>query len=355
MSGNCMISLKSPFSFLLLCFCLSVFPLQAKVGSVPAPQSVSAPSVKTASPSLPEKKAEKPAAGKKKLHIRIPPEQQKFFRELAIVLDSIRKNAPHTAKKIDELLKKDSSAFVRHFLHGTKTGIVTITVTEGEKKIVVQPRKKIQKNSRSFYAEDLSKGRIKYIFLPDFSDVGTKKCIDLLQTLPAVAAGIVLDLRSCDDYTSRNADLIIRHLRKFVTQKAGERKGHSPVLAVICGKGTKGNGEVLIHILRKIPGVISVGAATHGQPFIVKPLPLKIIHTPPKNVKGENVKKKIMHILVPVIPEQWKDVPPASIVPQIRTETVPVYQKEKIPVEKDPALRVASDLLLSMSVLNGGK
>ena len=350
-----MILLKNPFSLLLLCFCLSAFSLQAKVGSSAAQKKEVVPSAKTASPALPEKKAENKTSGKKKLHIQIPPEQQKFFRELAIVLDSIRKNSPHTGKVIDELLKKDSPGLVRHFLQGTKTGIITVTVTEGEKKVVVQPRKKSLKERKSFYSEDLSNGRLKYIFLPDLSAASVKKCTDALPELSGSSSGIVLDLRDCNDYSSRNTELLIGHFGKIVREKAGSRNGNRIVLAVITGKGTKGNGEILAHTLRKLPGVITVGAATCGQPFIVKVLPLKILHTSPDETEGGKAKKKIMHILVPVIPDKWKDIPPASVAPQIRTETMPVYQKEKVAVEKDPALRVASDLLLSMNILHNGK
>ena len=355
MSGNCMILLKNPFSFLLLCFLLSAFSLHAKVGSQAAQQKDPVPSAKAVSPALPEKKAENKTSGKKKLQIPIPPEQQKFFRELAVVLDSIRKNSPHTGKVIDELLKKDSPGLVRHFLQGTKTGIITVTVTEGEKKVVVKPRKKSQKEKRNFYSEDLSNGRLKYIFLPDLSDANVKKCMDTLPEIPGSSSGIILDLRGCNDYASRSMDLLTGYFGKLLRKNAGSGDKNRFFLAVITGKDTKGNGEILAYILRKLPGVITVGAATSGQPFIVKVLPLKIVHTSPDENKGGKAKKKIMHILVPVIPDKWKDIPPESIIPQIRTETMPVYQKEKVSVEKDPALRVASDLLLSMNILRKGK
>ncbi|MBR2905412.1 MAG: hypothetical protein IKC08_05890 [Lentisphaeria bacterium] len=357
MDGKGMLFLKKNFSLPLLCICLAAFSLDAKVGGVPVQQKNSLPSAKTVSPAPQAKKTENKTSGKKKLQIQIPAEQQKFFRELAIVLDSIRKNSPRTGKVIDELLKKDSPGLVRHFLQGTKSGIVTITVTEGEKKIIVQPRKKVQKGRRAFYTEELSGGKLKYIFLPDLTSANVKKCADILESFPASSAGIVLDLRNCDDYaSSSHTDLFIRHFGNFVQKKGVLQNGDNRVvLAVITGKGTKGNGEIAAYSLRKTPGVITVGAATCGQPFIVRPLPLKIVHASAERTNGGKAKKKIMHILVPVIPDKWKDIPPASIVPRIRTVAEPLYEKGKVPVEKDPALQVASDLLLSMNILHKSK
>ncbi|MBP5183411.1 MAG: hypothetical protein J6331_10345, partial [Lentisphaeria bacterium] len=82
-----------------------------------------------------------------------------------------------------------------------------------------------------------------------------------------------------------------------------------------------------------------------------RPLPLKFSHTPSagKGVPGE---RKVMRFLVPVIPEKWKNVPPSAVRPRIRTKVLPMYGEggETSP-DKDPSLRIASDLLLSLDAM----
>ncbi|MBR2364166.1 MAG: hypothetical protein IKA79_03095 [Lentisphaeria bacterium] len=344
MAGMKFISLKKNIFLPLFCFCFSVFHLEAKIGSVPVQgESSASPAVLPAAVSA-KKKAGDRTSGKVKLQIQIPPEQQKFFRELSIILDSIRKTSPHTGKVVDELLKKDSFAVIRDFLQGSKAGIVCITVEEGEKKVVLRPRGKSSGNGKNFYREDLSDGKLRYIFLPDLSDGSIQKCVTALDGHSSCEGGIVLDLRKCDDYNPVHLDLAVRLFRELALK--GKKHGR-PSLAVITGSGTKGNGEILAWTLKQESGVISVGSMTGRQPFVLRPLPLKITHTVSGGTK-EKVKKKFMRILVPVIPDKWKEVSLTGIIPQIRTGTVPLYRDGADSPEKDPALRIASDLLLSL-------
>lgn len=297
-------------------------------------QSASLPAVKKTLPP-----AKKPSA---KRSIVISPEEQKFFRELALIFDSIRKSSPQTGKKLDEQLKRDSLSVIRDLLQTRKLGIVTLTVTPGRKKVVLK-KKPLQKQ-KIFFTEELSGNKILYIFLPDLSLKNFEMSEKALKKRSASVKGVIVDLRLCDDYKSPYTEKFLR----LFSDLSG-KKSHT---AILTGNGTKGFGEILAWQLKNSPTILSVGTPTRGQPFILRRAPVTMRQAvPDKKQPGKLKITRVMHILVPVIPEQWKNVPAAKVIPKVRTKSQNIYALERKSPAKDPALQAASDLLLSLDVI----
>ncbi|MBO4304726.1 MAG: hypothetical protein J6A21_09100, partial [Lentisphaeria bacterium] len=319
----------------------SLSPSPGKEGKSAVPQPPAPPP-----PASPEKKSgkeeEKKSAPK-------PTEQQKFFATLSLVLDSVRRSSPRTGKVLDEKLRNDPFSLIRNFLQGSGTGIVCVTVSPGAGKIGATRRKGVS-GGRKFSSENLYGGKILYIFLPDLSAKSCEKCLEALNELPGTLAGIVLDLRKCSSYGTGHIPPLLRKFREIVERKEGGKTG--PLrLAVLTGNGTKGAGELLSFRLKSFPNVLLAGTPTFGQPFLLRPLPLTLTHTPPAKQGAVPGEKKVMRILVPVIPAGWENVPPAAVRPQIKTKDFPLYGEENnVSPDKDPSLRIASDLILSMEV-----
>lgn len=267
----------------------------------------------------------------------IPPSMQKFVRELSLVLTSLQKNSPHSAKKLAATLEKESLENLRLLLENNESGIKCILTVPGQKKLIV---KKTPEQKRTvFFSENLYDQKIFYIVLPDLSKESFEKFTASLKEKNRQCKGVILDLRKCSSYKG-DPELFIRSIPKI----------SSPVFSCLIGPETCGDGEIFAHAISKISGSILIGSPTKGQPFVLRTLPLKLAHAVPgKN--GKFALKKLMYILVPVIPEKWKEIPPVKVKPRIRTKITPLYVKGTLSPDQDPALRIGADLLLSLDIV----
>ena len=280
---------------------------------------------------------EKKVSGKKKKSI--PPPLQKFVRELSLVLESLQKHSPQTAEKLFLSFEKESLELLQTLLQNGDSGVKCLLTVPGQKKVLVKKNSPEQKKI-SFYSEKLCEDRLLYIVLPDLSRQNFEKYAVLLKENSSSCKGIIFDLRFCNSFKG--------HPELFLQSMQKRRDGL--FIALLTGSGTCGDGEIFAASSSKFAKVILIGAPTKGQPFILRPLPLKLAHGEPgKN--GKYQLKKLMQFLVPVIPEKWKDIPPKPVLPGIRTKISPVYKHGAAIPGQDPALRIASDLLLSLNVV----
>lgn len=343
------ISAQIPKSFLfILSFCLffPFLPLSGKVLKEGKKGNFSLPTEKTPlkNPSQTVDGKEKKKEIKKgsiKTTIPVSEGQKRFFRDLAIILELMRKSSPETAEKLEQRLKTDPSGVMKDFLSGMKCGIFCVTVSPGENKKSI--RKKPLQEEKKFFAERLYKEKILYFRLPDLSPEVVGKVFREMKNF--VRNGkIVLDLRDCQDYRK---DTALEKLFQNMTLRASGGKRNAPTTALLIGNMTKGNGEIFAYKAAKLPGVILMGHPTFGQPFLLRRLPMTMV----KKSSAAGGKTKVMHILVPQIPEHYKKIPAGKISPRIRTKFSPVYKKNTDILEKDTTLRIACDLLLSMNIM----
>lgn len=243
----------------------------------------------------------------------------KFFRDLKTVSPSLYERL----KQDPGLWEKMISAAVPDMVPAEKTP----TSTPAEK-AHLYPARLIAQNT-VFYAR-----------IDRIDEEALQKLIEEMRTTARIAnrpIGAILDLRSADDGDFAS---VARFVALFTPKT--EEKMHffqKIPLAVLCGKKTNGPAELLTILLERSRLGISLGEPRAGKIF---PLKEAII----------NGRKW----LVPELPHFAKDVPFGKHTPMIHCAAypqIPFDQIGKIPIESDPAIRRATDLLRSLHAIRG--
>ena len=197
-----------------------------------------------------------------------------------------------------------------------------------------------KKNLRPYPAKLIAQNTIFYARIDRINEEALQKLMEDMRTAARIAnrpVGAILDLRSadCGDFES-----VARFVSLF-TPKPGKKMHffQKIPLAVLCGKKTEGPAELLTILLERSRLGISIGEPGAGNVF-------------PRKEMEFNGRKW----LVPEIPDFAKDVPFGAHTPVINCPAypqIPFDQIGKVPIENDPTIRRATDLLRSLHAIRG--
>lgn len=186
----------------------------------------------------------------------------------------------------------------------------------------------------------IAQNTVFYARVDRIDEESLQKLMEEMRTTARIANrpfGAILDLRSADDGNTESVDRFVA----LFTPKP-EKKMHffqKIPLAVLCGKKTNGPAELLTILLERSRLGISIGEPGAGN---VLPRKEAII----------NGRKW----LIPELPHFAKDVPFGKHTPMIHCAAypqIPFDQIGKVPIESDPAIRRAIDLLRSLHAIRG--
>ena len=195
-------------------------------------------------------------------------------------------------------------------------------------------------STRLYPAKLISQNMIFYARIDRIDEEALQKLMEEMRITARLAnrpVGAILDLRSadCGDFES-----VARFVALFTPKP--EKKMHffqKIPLAVLCGRKTSGPAELLTILLERSRLGISIGEPGAGNVFPRKEMEL-------------NDRKW----LVPEIPDFAKDVLFGTHTPVISCTAypqIPFDQIGKVPMENDPAIRRATDLLRSLHAIRG--
>lgn len=254
------------------------------------------------------------------------------------VLDRIADNDPSFFKNESSVNQgKIIEGFVKSLNSGidyVKPGVKPETL-EGEN----------ETNADPFPGVTLSVNRFFYLRIDSFSSANfakAKEDCEAVSRLQNQPKGVIVDLRNCDSYDYEDA---MRTLALFMPpesvpfledSKKTERILKYPVF-VLAGQKTKGAAEVFAYIISKSKDSLVIGENTAGMPFRKKDVELK---------SGAMLR-------IPVVPEEFKDIPALSVNPLVAKQAYPQCAYDKLTSQsvidsEDKILQSAIDLLICL-------
>ncbi len=237
------------------------------------------------------------------------------------IMEAVRKESPVLYQKLEKMPRKEAlEAMLRSIGSGVR-------VRNEE----LSPREAVKYK----FGRMICDNSIFYLVLPRHLNLFNLKneCI-AVNRLARKPSAIILDLRTTGDDNYKDVPEIAEFL------SSGDFAGYP--LAVLTSRNTAGAPELLVNLLEKRKQTVTLGEAGAGWIF-----PVKKIHAAGTDWQ------------IPVMEAKFGGISPNAHEPMIKCKTTPIVNYSKLAdiseINKDPALRLALDMIQSIKALSGVK